>query len=64
MYMEKNLDITKPLSSERTLIVSPLALRYIRVPLYSSFSRSRNKHGKKKIHLKPSSGRSQENEML
>ena len=28
MYMEKNLDITKPLSSERTVIVSPLALRY------------------------------------
>ena len=34
MYMEKNLDITKPISSERSLIVSPLALRYIRVPLY------------------------------
>ena len=34
MYMEKNLDITKPLSGARTLIVSPLALRYIRVPLY------------------------------
>ena len=31
MYMEKNLDITKPISSERSLIVSPLALRYIRV---------------------------------
>ena len=34
MYMEKNLDITKPLSCERTLIVSPLAIRYISVPLY------------------------------